>query len=120
MRRLRNLVVCTLMTRDLAGLADLSEVVETMSALAEFALRTHLQALQREMIALHGTPTGEESGAPQELIVLGMGKLGGRELDVSSDIDLILAYAEDGTTALDSASNHNFPTTNSLPGSGKS
>ncbi|MDR3480699.1 MAG: bifunctional [glutamate--ammonia ligase]-adenylyl-L-tyrosine phosphorylase/[glutamate--ammonia-ligase] adenylyltransferase [Burkholderiaceae bacterium] len=113
MRRLRNLVVCTLMTRDLAGLADLSEVVETMSALAEFALRTHLQALQREMIALHGTPTGEESCAPQELIVLGMGKLGGRELNVSSDIDLIFAYAEDGTTALDSAqqrqlSNHEF------------
>jgi len=113
MRRLRNLVVCTLMTRDLAGLADLSEVVETMSALAEFALCTHLQALQREMIALHGTPIGEESGAPQELIVLGMGKLGGRELNVSSDIDLIFAYAEDGNTVLNAAeqrqlSNHEF------------
>lgn len=113
MRRLRNLVVCTLIARDLAGLADLSEVVETMSAFADFAVQTHLHAINLEMIALHGTPIGEESGAAQEMIVLGMGKLGGRELNVSSDIDLIFAYAEDGTTTTGSPeqrqlSNHEF------------
>ena len=113
MRRLRNLVVATLITRDLAGLADLSEVVETMSAFADFAIQTHLAAINQEMIAIHGTPIGEESGAPQDMIVLGMGKLGGRELNVSSDIDLIFAYAEDGTTEISSPdqrqlSNHEF------------
>ncbi|MDB5764943.1 MAG: glnE [Herminiimonas sp.] len=98
MRRLRNLVVATLIARDLGGRADLAEVVETMSAFADFAVQTHLAALAADMIAIHGTPIGEESGNPQELIVLGMGKLGGRELNVSSDIDLIFTYPEDGET----------------------
>lgn len=98
MRRLRNLVVATLIARDLSGRADLAEVVDTMTAFGEFAVQTHVAALSDEMIALHGTPIGEESNSPQSLIVLGMGKLGGGELNVSSDIDLIFTYAEDGET----------------------
>jgi glutamate-ammonia-ligase adenylyltransferase len=113
MRRLRNAVVTTLIERDLTGRADLAEVVETMTAFAEFAVQTHLSALMTKAIAEHGTPIGEESGTQQELIVLGMGKLGGGELNVSSDIDLIFVYAEDGetlTTTPDqrSLSNHEF------------
>jgi glutamate-ammonia-ligase adenylyltransferase len=55
-------------------------------------------------------PIGEESGNEQEMIVLGMGKLGGGELNVSSDIDLIFVYPEDGDTRADqrSLSNHEF------------
>lgn len=113
MRRLRNLVVCTLIARDLGGRADLAEVVRTMSDFADFAVQMHLNALMREMTALHGMPTGAESGLGQELIVLGMGKLGGGELNVSSDIDLIFIYPEDGDTRADapgqrSLSNHEF------------
>ncbi|HCE10645.1 MAG TPA: bifunctional [glutamate--ammonia ligase]-adenylyl-L-tyrosine phosphorylase/[glutamate--ammonia-ligase] adenylyltransferase [Oxalobacteraceae bacterium] len=113
MRRLRNLVVATLIARDLSGRADLAEVVDTMSAFADFAIRTLLAALTAEAIAVHGTPIGEESGTPQEMIVLAMGKLGGGELNVSSDIDLIFAYAEDGETQTAaphqrSFSNHEF------------
>jgi glutamate-ammonia-ligase adenylyltransferase len=98
MRRLRNLLVCTLIERDLRGLADLDEVVSAITAFAEFAVQIHLAALSADMVALHGAPLGEESGQPQELIVLGMGKLGGCELNVSSDIDLIFAYPENGDT----------------------
>ncbi|MGZ3239486.1 MAG: bifunctional [glutamate--ammonia ligase]-adenylyl-L-tyrosine phosphorylase/[glutamate--ammonia-ligase] adenylyltransferase [Burkholderiaceae bacterium] len=113
MRRLRNLVVTTLIERDLTGRADLAEVVETMTIFAEFAVQTHLAALMTETIAEYGTPIGEESGTQQELIVLGMGKLGGGELNVSSDIDLIFVYAEDGDTHTTtpeqrSLSNHEF------------
>ncbi len=113
MRRLRNLIVCTLIWRDLNGLADLDEVVSTMSAFADFAVHTHLAALTAELQALHGIPIGNESGTPQGLIVLGMGKLGGGELNVSSDIDLIFVYAEDGETRATDAtqrslSNHEF------------
>lgn len=113
MRRLRNLVVCTLIDRDLRGLADLDEVVRTMSEFADFAVQTHLQALMLELTGLYGVPIGEESGNPQELIVLGMGKLGGGELNVSSDIDLIFVYPEDGDTRTESIeqrslSNHEF------------
>lgn len=98
MRRVRNLVIASLIARDLSGQADLNEVVTGMSAFADFAIRRHLSALMEEMVAVHGTPIGEESGRPQELIVVGMGKLGGCELNVSSDIDLIFIYPEDGET----------------------
>lgn len=113
MRRLRNLIVCTLIWRDLNGLADLDEVIRTMSAFADFAVHTHLSALTAELQALHGVPAGNETGLPQDLIVLGMGKLGGGELNVSSDIDLIFVYPEDGETrttdtAQRSLSNHEF------------
>jgi glutamate-ammonia-ligase adenylyltransferase len=113
MRRVRNLVIATLIARDLGGQADLAEVVETMSRFADFAVSTHLQALTRDMRALYGTPVSEESGKVQEMIVLGMGKLGGDELNVSSDIDLIFVYPEDGDTVTDQPgqrqlSNHEF------------
>ena len=112
MRRVRNLLIACLITRDLGGQADLAEVVAAMTLFADFAVATHLQALQAELEALHGVPTGEESGAAQSMIVLGMGKLGGAELNVSSDIDLIFVYPEDGETAgaasLKPLSNHEF------------
>jgi glutamate-ammonia-ligase adenylyltransferase len=98
MRRLRNLVVTNLIERDLSGKADLAEVVLTMSDFADFALRTHLDALMTELTAQHGTPIGERSGTAQHMIVLGMGKLGGQELNVSSDIDLIFIFPENGET----------------------
>ena len=113
MRRLRNLVLAVLIRRDLAGLADLAEVVGTMSDLADFTVQALLPALMRELAEQHGTPVGEESGAEQQLIVIGMGKLGGRELNVSSDIDLIFLYGEDGMTRVEredqrQLSNHEF------------
>ena len=112
LRRLRNLVVCTLIEKDLNGSADLNEVVTVMSAFADFALQTALAALTKEMQAQYGTPISDSSGEAQELIVLGMGKLGGRELNISSDIDLIFIYAEDGDTQVEagqkSLSNHEF------------
>ena len=113
MRRLRNLLVCGLIQRDLEGHADLAEVVETMTGLADFAIRTHLDAIMQEMVASHGQPVGHESGRPQEMMVLAMGKQGGGELNVSSDIDLIFVYPEDGETAVTlpeqrQLSNHEF------------
>ncbi|HEY8607560.1 MAG TPA: bifunctional [glutamate--ammonia ligase]-adenylyl-L-tyrosine phosphorylase/[glutamate--ammonia-ligase] adenylyltransferase [Noviherbaspirillum sp.] len=113
MRRVRNLVVCALIERDLDGRADLDEVLGAISAFADFAVATHLAALHAEMCEAHGTPTGRDTGEPQEMIVLGMGKLGGHELNVSSDIDLIYVYPEDGETAITvpgqrQLSNHEF------------
>ncbi len=113
MRRLRNLLVCGLIRRDLAGKANLAEVVEAMTRFADFAIQQHLRALTAEMVAAHGTPIGRDSGLPQELMVLAMGKQGGGELNVSSDIDLIFVYPEDGDTAATgegqrSLSNHEF------------
>lgn len=113
MRRIRNLVLCTLIARDLSGAADLHEVVTVMTDFAEFAVSTHYRAVYDDMTALHGVPYGEESGLQQQMIVIGMGKLGGCELNVSSDIDLIFLYPEDGDTRTASPdqrllSNHEF------------
>jgi len=98
MRRLRNLLVAAIITRDISGKASLNEVLSAISDFAEFAIRTHLDALHQEMCERHGIPKGEESGRSQEMIVIGMGKLGGGELNVSSDIDLIFIYPEGGET----------------------
>ena len=112
MRRLRNLLVAGLVRRDLGGQADLGEVVEAMTRFADFAIQTHLAALMDEMVAAHGMPTGHDSGLPQQMMVLAMGKQGGGELNVSSDIDLIFVYPEDGDTAAAEGqrqlSNHEF------------
>lgn len=112
MRRLRNLLVATLIRRDLEGLADLDEVVTAMTRFADFAIRMHTAELMDEMVAAHGMPVGRESGRPQQLMVLAMGKQGGGELNVSSDIDLIFVYPEDGETDAQQGqrqlSNHEF------------
>ena len=112
MRRLRNLLLACIIKRDLSGEANLHEVVTTISEFADFVIQMHLQILMQEMLNNHGQPIGQESGSIQELIVLGMGKLGGHELNVSSDIDLIFCYNEDGETQANgterSLSNHEF------------
>jgi len=112
MRRLRNLLICAIIRRDLEGRADLDEVVTAMSRFADFAVQAHLAELSAELTAIHGVPTGAESGRPQQMMVLAMGKHGGFELNVSSDIDLIFVYPEDGDTRAGpgqrSLSNHEF------------
>src|SRR5574340_102974 len=98
LRRLRARVFARVAARDLAGLAPLGEVTATMSALADAAIRSALPLLSSALQARFGEPRNA-AGEPQELVVVGMGKLGGRELNVSSDIDLIFVYPEDGETS---------------------
>src|SRR4029077_14814661 len=79
-------------------LTGLDEVMASVTALAEESLRFALGHLQPWMQATHGIPRGQRSGEGQDLVVVGMGKLGGEELNVSSDIDLVFLYPEDGQT----------------------
>lgn len=99
LRRLRQRVFYTLIVRDIAGAAAFQEVVEAMTALAELAVGQVYRCVAANMAEVHGTPLDPETGKPQEMIVVAMGKLGGRELNVSSDIDLIMLYGEDGDTS---------------------
>jgi len=109
LRNLRKRVMLRLITRDLSGDAVLAEVVTTVTALAEVTLSRALAHLERWLADQHGSPIGAESGTVQQLHVIGMGKLGGRELNVSSDIDLIFAYPEEGQTNGEKPiSNHEF------------
>ncbi len=108
LRKLRKQVMLRLIARDLNGLAQLPEVVETCTQLAEVSVAIALEFLNRWHSDLYGAPVSE-SGVIQPLIVIGMGKLGGRELNVSSDIDLIFAYPEDGETdGQKPISNHDY------------
>ena len=81
--------------RDLAGWAELEETLEDLSELADCCIGQALDRLHDWAIAELGTPSAVD-GRPQRLLVLGMGKLGGRELNLSSDIDLIFAFPKCG------------------------
>jgi [glutamine synthetase] adenylyltransferase / [glutamine synthetase]-adenylyl-L-tyrosine phosphorylase len=93
--RLREMV--RIAWRDLAGWADLAETLGELSDLADACLDGALCRLHGWQVERHGTPR-DPAGAPLGLVVLGMGKLGARELNFSSDIDLIFAYASEGET----------------------
>lgn len=81
--------------RDLAGLADTMETLANLTDLAETCVDLALEVLYQDQCQALGTPTDAE-GQPMRMVVLGMGKLGGHELNFSSDIDLIFAYPEEG------------------------
>ncbi len=98
LRHVRQRVFYTLMVRDIAGTAPLHEVVAAMSALADLSIGQAYACAMRTLMAVHGTPRHPETGTPQDMLILGMGKLGGKELNVSSDIDLIMLYDEEGET----------------------
>ena len=109
LRRLRKEVMIALIGRDLTGAADLPEVLTTVSALAEISIEAAADQIHGELVALYGEPRGAGGSEPQQLHVVGMGKLGGGELNVSSDVDLILIYPEEGETdGARALSNHEF------------
>ncbi len=97
LRRFKQRAYARIAARDLAGLASLAEVTETMTLIAEIAVDRALAVLGNSLVARFGRPLSE-AGEEQQLIVIAMGKLGGRELNASSDIDLIFVYPEDGET----------------------
>ncbi len=98
LRITRALVLERLVQRDCDAHCGLGEVTATMTCLAEFALNTACHQVQAALDTVHGAPT-TAAGQRAVLWVVGMGKLGARELNVSSDIDLIFVYDEDGRTA---------------------
>ena len=108
-RRLRKQVMVKLILRDINGLCDLNEVMQAMTALAEVCVQRAQSCLMQTMQQQYGVPVGGSSASPQQLLVIGMGKLGGGELNISSDIDLIFVYPEDGeTNGARTLGNHEF------------
>ena len=98
LRIVRQLVMERLVTIDCEQQAPLDQVTQAVTELAEFALDTACREASAELDALHGAPVSSVNGQPARLWVVGMGKLGARELNVSSDIDLIYVYDHDGDT----------------------
>lgn len=98
LRILRRHVLAQIMTRDMARLSDLAEVTRTITEFADFAVNTALSFSYQYYTDMYGTPIGHYTQQPQFLSVVAMGKAGGFELNVSSDIDLIFIYPEKGST----------------------
>src|SRR4029077_17022770 len=97
LRRWRRRELTRIAWRDLAGWADLTETLAELTAFADQAILTALVAARGALCARYGEPRGA-SDAVQPLVVIGMGKLGGGELNFSSDVDLVLLFPEHGET----------------------
>ena len=97
LRRFKYREMLRIAARDLNGLAPLEEVTAELSALAAATLQIAYEVARRRLVGEHGIPFMQTPSGMQEadLVIIGMGKLGGRELNFSSDIDLIYFYSSD-------------------------
>jgi len=98
LRRFRNRQQVRIIWRDLTRQADLAETCGDLSDMADASIDLAYQWLYARHCEQFGVPTGRRSGQAQHMVILGMGKLGARELNLSSDIDLIFGYPEGGET----------------------
>jgi [glutamine synthetase] adenylyltransferase / [glutamine synthetase]-adenylyl-L-tyrosine phosphorylase len=97
LRRWRRRELTRIAWRDLAGWADLTETLAELTAFAETAIAAALDHARTALAARYGEPRSL-GGEVQPLVVVGMGKLGGGELNFSSDVDLVLLFPEYGET----------------------
>ncbi|MGB6212036.1 bifunctional [glutamate--ammonia ligase]-adenylyl-L-tyrosine phosphorylase/[glutamate--ammonia-ligase] adenylyltransferase [Pseudomonas mandelii] len=98
LRRQRTRQQVRIIWRDLTRQADLVQTCRDLSDMADASIDQAYQWLYSRHCQQFGVPTGRRSGEPQQMVILGMGKLGAVELNLSSDIDLIFAYPEGGET----------------------
>lgn len=98
LRKLRCYIFCLIMERDLNRIATLTEVTHAMSQLADFCLALAYRSVCTNLQPRYGIPRDPQTGLPQETLFIAMGKLGGNELNVSSDIDLVILYGAEGET----------------------
>ncbi len=98
LRQFRRDMMLRIVWRDLCRLAPMTETTADMTALAEVVIQAAIRYHHESLSSRFGKPIGHFSGEEQPLVVLGMGKMGGYELNVSSDIDLIFTYPESGET----------------------
>ncbi|MCZ6559818.1 MAG: bifunctional [glutamate--ammonia ligase]-adenylyl-L-tyrosine phosphorylase/[glutamate--ammonia-ligase] adenylyltransferase [Gammaproteobacteria bacterium] len=97
LRLWRQEMILEVIWRDLNGLSNLSQTLDDLSICADLALQAANRIATRELAEKYGLPK-DLDGRMQELVILAMGKLGGGELNLSSDIDLIFLYPSAGTT----------------------
>ncbi len=91
-----------LVIRDADGLCTLADITEELSNLADAVLARALQEVTAEITERHGTPIDDDASSPSvaaSFAILALGKLGGRELNYSSDIDLLFLYSGNGETS---------------------
>jgi glutamate-ammonia-ligase adenylyltransferase len=95
LRIFRNREMLRIIWRDLNRSAPLVETMNDLTRLAELCLQAAVEAHHERLCSRHGTPRGP-GGAAVQLAVIGMGKIGGRELNLSSDIDIVFSFRHGG------------------------
>jgi glutamate-ammonia-ligase adenylyltransferase len=111
----KNAQVLRVGVRDILGKDDIQATTGALSDIAQACLEQIVMAEYDKLAAKLGEPTlsrGPHAGQPCDLIILAMGKFGGRELNYNSDLDLIFLYEQDGNTMLGRRSRHAQTTTN--------
>jgi len=98
MRQFRNLELAAITYRDLLGEVPLDTVLAELSALADALVDAAAAWIHQDLRARFGSPLAAD-GTPLSLVIVAMGKLGGRELNFSSDIDLVFCFRAGGETA---------------------
>ena len=101
LRKTRVLVMLAMMEFDLSNPPTeqtLDVITQTVSALADASTLSALDVAYRALTEIHGEPRSDSTGAAMPLWVMGMGKLSGRELNVSSDMDLVFVFEHEGET----------------------
>lgn len=98
LRQQRQMAMIRIIWRDLNRVADMQEVTAELSSFADKSILLAAEFHYRALEKMYGTPIGRESHLAQPFMVLGMGKLGAGELNVSSDIDLMFTFPEGGET----------------------
>jgi glutamate-ammonia-ligase adenylyltransferase len=98
LRLARQRLMLWIALRDLNGMADLKEVTYALSYFAEEAIALSIAYIREDLRQRFGLPWSTVTNSEMPLMVVGMGKLGGLELNLSSDIDLILLYEHEGET----------------------
>ncbi|MFL2546298.1 MAG: bifunctional [glutamate--ammonia ligase]-adenylyl-L-tyrosine phosphorylase/[glutamate--ammonia-ligase] adenylyltransferase [Candidatus Rariloculaceae bacterium] len=93
LRRFRHVEMARIAWRDLSGWADLETNLEDLSLLADFSVCAALRFASDQLASRYGRPIDRE-GKELPLLILGMGKLGGYELNYSSDIDLVFLHPD--------------------------
>ncbi len=108
LRRFRQREWMRIVWRDISGRASLQQTCKDLTSLADTCIRYALPLLQTQLESQCGQPLGSD-GQPQQLIVVAMGKYGAGELNLSSDIDLVFAFPEDGETQLTAELQQQYP-----------
>ncbi|MBN2311578.1 MAG: glutamate-ammonia-ligase adenylyltransferase, partial [Candidatus Hydrogenedentes bacterium] len=99
MRRFKRREILRVAARDIVRHMPLESVTEDLSNLADAAIEAAIESALPDLIARHGAPGLGDTDTPAAFAVLALGKLGGRELNFSSDVDLLFLYSGEGTTA---------------------
>ncbi|MGH8025018.1 MAG: bifunctional [glutamate--ammonia ligase]-adenylyl-L-tyrosine phosphorylase/[glutamate--ammonia-ligase] adenylyltransferase, partial [Limisphaerales bacterium] len=99
LRRLRQRENLRIAARDLGGLSDVVEVTQELSDLADVCLDAVLQVVTKQWVGKFGRPFHQDADGrwqPTPFCILGLGKLGGQELNYSSDVDILFVYGDEG------------------------